>query len=281
MFSICARSLLLIAAAALMVIPAAADQKVVTRRTIDGAHATVETVYIRGERQRLEFRAENLPSGAQADDNIVIEQFDRRRTLQLSPRYKTYSYMPMETAVKPRPVQEPPATRGGEVKVTIDSVDTGERKQIGDFTARHVRSTTRMEASPGACQTSSVTEVDGWYIDLRTIRPPAHPGSIGVLIAGQSGCRDRFRVQRLGSAPRGYPVEETSRHTQQGHTTVMKTELLESCTAPLDSALFELPAGYQPALHTGSGYDFSRTDTLNHRAQYYWERVVYSVRRWF
>jgi hypothetical protein len=61
----------------------------------------------------------------------------------------------------------------------------------------------------------------------------------------------------------------------------VKTELLESSTAPLDPALFELPGGYQPALHTAWGYDFSRTDTMTNRAQYYWERVVYSVRRWF
>jgi hypothetical protein len=281
MFSFRARPLLLLAALSSLITPAVADQKIVTRRTVDGAHATVETVYIRGERQRLEFRAENLPSDAQADNNVIVEQFDRRRTLQLSPRYKTYSYVPMDLAVQPRPVQEPPATRGGEVKVTIDSVDTGERKQIGEFTARHVRSTTRMEAGLGACQASSVAEVDGWYIDLRTIRPPAHHGAVGVLIAGQSGCRDHFRFQKLGNAPQGYPVEQTSRQTEQGHTTVVKTELLESSTAPLDPALFELPGGYQPALHTAWGYDFSRTDTMTNRAQYYWERVVYSVRRWF
>jgi hypothetical protein len=276
-----ARSLLLLAAVSSLVIPAGADQKITTRQTVDGAHATVETVYIRGERQRLELRAENLPPGAQADNNIVIEQFNRRRTLQLSPLYKTYAYVPMDLGVKPRPVQEPPATRGGEVKITTDSVDTSERKQIGEFTARHVRSSTRMEAGPGACQASSVTEVDGWYIDLYTIRPPAHPGAVGVLIAGQPGCRDRFRIQKLGTAPQGYPVEQTSRHTELGHTTIMKTELLESSTAPLDPALFELPAGYQPALHTAWGYDFSRTDTFSNRAQYYWERVIYSVRCWF
>lgn len=177
MFSIRARLLLLLAAVSLMVIPAFADQKIVTRRTIDGAHATVEIVYIRGERQRLEFRAEDLPAGGEADNNILIEQFDLRRTLQLSPRYKTYAFVPMDVAVRPRPVPQPPTTRGGEVKVTIDSVDNGERKQIGEFTARHVRSTTRMEAGAGACQASSVTEVDGWYIDLRTTRPPAHPSA--------------------------------------------------------------------------------------------------------
>jgi hypothetical protein len=122
MFSFRARPLLLLAALSSLITPAVTDQKIVTRRTVNGAHATVETVYIRGERQRLEFRAENLPSDAQADNNVIVEQFDRRRTLQLSARYKTYSYVPMDLAVQPRPVQEPPATRGGEVKVTIDSV---------------------------------------------------------------------------------------------------------------------------------------------------------------
>jgi hypothetical protein len=276
-----ARPLLLLLAACPLISPAVADQKIVTRRTIDGTHATVETVYIRGERQRLEFRAEDLPAGGEADNNILIEQFDLRRTLQLSSRHKTYAYMPMDLGLKPLPVQEPPATRGGEVKVTIDSVDTGERKQVGGFTARHVRSITRIEAGQRACQPSSVTQVDGWYIDLRTIRAPAHPGAVGVLVAGQAGCRDRVHIRHLGTAPAGYPVEQTYRQTEQGHTLLMKTELLECSPAPLGPALFELPAAYKPALHTAWGDDFSHTDTFGNRAPYYWERVVYSVRRWF
>lgn len=281
MISFGARSLLLLLAVCSLISPAFADQKIVTRRTFDGAHTRVQSLYIRGERQRLEFGAEDLPAGGEADNNILIEQFDLRRTLQLSSRYKTYAYMPMDLGIKPSPVQEPPATRGGDVNVTLDSVDTGERRQIGNFTARHVRSITRIEAGQGACQPSSVTEEDGWYIDLRTIRAPAHPGAVGVLVAGQAGCRDRFHIRHLGTAPAGYPVEQTYRHTEQGHTLVMKTELLESSTAPLDPALFELPAGYKPALHTAWGDDFSRTDTFGNRTQYYWERVMSSVRRWF
>ena len=281
MFSFRATSLLLLAAVSSLVIPANADQKIVTRRTIDGAHATVQTLYIRGERERLEFRAEDVAPGGESDDEITIRQFDRKRTLAFSPRYKTYAYIPMDVAGKPRPVQEPPATRGGEVNVTIDSVDTGERRQIGEFIARHVRSTTRMEAGPGACQSSSMTEVDGWYIDLRSTSSKEHKGAVSLFVAQKPDCQDRFHVQKLGAAPRGYPVEATYRHTEQGHTFVTKTELLGASTATLDPALFELPPGYQPALHTAFGYDFRRVDTFSNRAQYYWERVVYSVRRWF
>lgn len=282
MISFGARSLLLIAAASCLTIPAAADQKIVTRRTVDGAHATVETLYIRGERQRVDLQIEDLPPRGEADNNVMIEQFDRRRSLQFSPRYKTYSYQSMDiAAAKSRPGQEMPATRGGDVNVTIDSVDTGERKQIGEFAARHVRSITRVEAGPGACTQSSRTEVDGWYIDFRTIRPPENKGAVGFLTILQPGCRDRFHFHKLATAPEGYPVEQLFRQTEQGHTTVIKIELLESSTAPLAPALFELPVGYMPALHTGSGYDFSRTDTWSNRAQYYWERLVYSFRRRF
>jgi hypothetical protein len=63
-----------------------------------------------------------------------------------------------------------------------------------------------MEAGLGACQASSVAEVDGWYIDLRTIRPPAHHGAVGVLIAGQSGCRDHFASKNWETRPRDIPL---------------------------------------------------------------------------
>lgn len=281
MLSFGTRFLLLLAAACCLLVRAFADQKIVTRQTINGAHAVLQTVYIRGERQRLESRAEGLPPGGQADNNILIEQFDRKRVLELSPRYKTYSSAPMDVVPQPRPVQQPAATRGGDVNVTLDSIDTGERKMIGSFTARHVRSTTTVQAGPGACQHSRITRVDGWYIDLHTVHPAEHKGGIGFVIATQPGCRDRFHVRKMGTAPQGYPVEQTYSETEQSQTISTSTELLEVSTAALDPRLFELPRGYRPALPNAGGYDFSRADTFSNRVRYYWDSVVYTLRRWF
>jgi len=41
------------------------------------------------------------------------------------------------------------------VKVTVESVDTGDRRQIGRYTARHVMTTTTTEPSPGASTRAS------------------------------------------------------------------------------------------------------------------------------
>jgi hypothetical protein len=55
------------------------------------------------------------------------------------------------------------------VKVTINTVDTGERRQVGSYSARHVITTTTAAPSPGATTRASESVEDGWHIDL----PPA------------------------------------------------------------------------------------------------------------
>jgi hypothetical protein len=74
---------------------------------------------------------------------------------------------------------------------------------------------------------------------------------------------DRLHFRQLGSALRGYAIQETSRQTEGGRTSVAQIELLEFSEAPLDAALFNVPSGYQAALpRLYGGHDLTQPDTL-------------------
>jgi hypothetical protein len=58
-------------------------------------------------------------------------------------------------------------------------------------------------------------------------------------------CQDEIRTRTIGSAKLGYPVYVTTTMQQGGSTTTTMTqEVLEISRAPLDAALFDIPAGY-------------------------------------
>jgi hypothetical protein len=70
---------------------------------------------------------------------------------------KTYAYSPIEDpsmdlqrarlAASRRPQPEP---TGGDVTITIDAVDTGERRTMGRYIGRRVITTTKTEPGPGS-----------------------------------------------------------------------------------------------------------------------------------
>jgi hypothetical protein len=171
------------------------------------------------------------------------------------------------------------------VRVTIDSIDTGERRQFEHYAARHVKVKIRFEPSPGASTPASVEETDGWYIDLPGLgcQEQAVSGFGFARLSVSTGNRyDRFQIKWLSKAPRGYPIEETSLITEAGNKTISKVELMEISEAPLNPSIFELPAGYRKALQTGNGgADLTKPDIISNRAQYYWTRLTYWVRGLF
>jgi hypothetical protein len=86
---------------------------------------------------------------------------------------------------------------------------------------------------------------------------------------------DRLHFKQLGSARRGYAIQETTRHSEDGRTSVAQVELVEFSEAPLDAALFEVPSGYRTALPlVHGGYDLTQPDTLVNRLHTYWDEVV-------
>lgn len=246
---------------------ATADVKIRQRMTAGGNENGVEMVmYIKGPRMRNE-----MVSTAMGVTTVV--QCDLKRTLMFNEKTKTYLVTPMDgsngsnSAVAAEGVgggsvpmtgaEAPKEMRGGVVNIINTIIDTGERKEMFGFTARHIKTSVVKKASPDACDKDQKLETDGWYIDFhyafdcpgqtqRYQTSPTQP---------QPGCRDEVRTKTVGAAKLGFPLLVTTTIYQaDGTTTTATQEVLELSREPLTAALFEAPEGYALAKDMQSLY---------------------------
>ena len=236
---------------------ATADTKVKSRQTV-GGQTYENSIYIKGKRQRSE------NNGGQM---ITLTQCDLRRNVTIMPQAQAYMIQPYDqpsaaTTPNPHPsasATTAPVTKGGVVTSTITTRDTGERKQMFGYTARHLITTMVMDSTPDACSpVKNKMEIDGWYIDAAfaldcempmTYRPPRAPG-------GGGGCRDRYETKQIGTAKRGFPVwEKTTMFGPNGAESFTSlNEVIEFSQAALDQSLFEIPEGYREVQDFASLY---------------------------
>lgn len=230
--------------------PARTDLKITYRTTTMG-QSMENTTMLKGSRERSEMK---LGYGR---DIINLTQCDLKRTIQISDSAKKYVITPMESGdaisnpgVGGGSVSEP-SRRGGVVTYTTTAVDTGERKEMFGFQARHVKTTMAIESSPDACNpVKQRIETDGWYIDFSfglSCDLGGRPAMAGPPPRG--GCRDTVRFNRQGAARTGYPLEETTTmYGPDGSVAFTSTkQVVELSREPLDAALFDIPAGYTEA----------------------------------
>ena len=231
--------------------PAASDLKITYKQTTSG-QAMESTTMLKGLRERNETRM------GQGMDMVNITQCDLKRTIQLSDTARKYVITPMNTTSASTGATPTPATpaaepirRGGVVTYTTTATDTGERKEMFGFTARHIKTTMVIASSPDACSPSNFKmDLDGWYIDfsygLQCEMPQAqaqfNPGVPG-------GCRDRYEFKNVGNVKRGYPLVETmTMYGADGKVVTTTTkEVVDLSREPLDAALFDIPTGYTEA----------------------------------
>ena len=148
--------------------PAPTDLKVNTK-SINGAQVTETGMYFTKARQRFDF-----PGIA------MITQCDLKRTLQINDGAKLYMVQPFDEG-KPQPAAAPSpsaaapasgataqsAPKGGIIKHTTTTTDTGERKVVFGLEARHIKVVATREPSSEACDKRlEKVETDGWYVDL-------------------------------------------------------------------------------------------------------------------
>lgn len=228
------------------VVPDFSDLTIRTHATMDSRHSQVMTWYFKGSRMRSEMQYADSTSPAALTN---IYQCDRAVRIFFNERSRTYNSVPADpTQMRetPHPAREIPLS-GGQVTVTTDSVDTGERRPVGSYQARHVKTTITVEPGPEAVSHKSATEIDGWYLDL----PGLYCQDTGAQKMGWAtawpGRRDRIVFKRLGAVARGFAIEETTKKSEDGKVFVQKIELLELSEKPLDESLFEIPAGYSLA----------------------------------
>jgi hypothetical protein len=210
----------------------------------------METVlYIKGPRMRSEMAGDF--------GMTTILQCDLKRALTINEKTKTYMIMPTDGsnasadggggAINP-PVAASTPQRGGVVNITQTLTDTGERKQMFGFTARHIKTSLVKTASPDACEKDQKIETDGWYIDFQyEFECPGQRQKYQPTVRPQRpGCQDEIRTKTIGTAKLGFPALVTTNiYEPDGSTTMTTQEVLELSKEPLSAALFEEPEGYR------------------------------------
>ncbi len=221
---------------------------------------TETTIYVKGMRKRTETGSTmGLPP-----QPVQIQQCDLQRTVKLNPNKKLYFIEPfrndeqvsdeqIKAAKNKLPADNKQTRKGGTIYNYYNITDTGERKKIHGFTARHIWTTRRMIPSADACmmKDSMIIKTDGWYIDLPEFNCPvsAYGGIHGGM--GKMDCMDRFVTKQTGKGKLGFPLTETTTMIMGGQTSEFTSsmETIELSTAKLDSMLFEIPPGYTQTMN--------------------------------
>jgi hypothetical protein len=168
----------------------------------------------------------------------MIMQCDRGRVISFNNQKKKY-YVDDS-----KPVAG--GKKGGSVTFGLTVTDTGERMRLFGYDARHIRQKITLTPGANACQkTASQIEIDGWYADIPTFSCPMKPDL--TEIQAEKGCFDEIVFEIKGELVRGVPVKEIKTIKADGQTITIEEEVTELVKTSLDAALFEPPAGYQPA----------------------------------
>jgi hypothetical protein len=239
---------------------ASADTKVKSRQT-SGGQTYENTSYIKGKRQRSETNNGQM---------IMLQQCDLRRNIQIMPQAKVYVVQPYDqpatsdAANTSSPSYQPGTTKkGGVVTSTVTTRDTGERKQMFGYTARHIVTTMVTDSSPNACSPmKSKMEIDGWYIDAAfALDCDVSAAYKSYTPHSASGCQDRYETKQVGLAKKGYPVwEKTTMFTPDGAESFSSVnEVVEFSQATLDASLFDVPEGYREVKDFASAFSAPAT----------------------
>ncbi len=250
--------------------------KITVRNTMLG-QSSETTQYFQSDRRRSEYRARN---GFQAwPGRRIIQVYgpplamiwrcdlaqiselnldDREYHSSPLPKWPTREELQARAAKSPQPAQP----KKPNLLVEISTVDTGERKELFGYTARHVITTRKYIPLEGAVSEPSESVTDGWYIDLDTrlsCEPNLKGAGYALLTGSVNGAaRDIPTIKATGKPETGFPVElKTIDHstfslpdgTRKENTSTFETQVTELSSAPLDPSLFEIPVGFRRVDH--------------------------------
>jgi hypothetical protein len=237
-------------------VPNLHDLMIRTRQTRGLMFPQVTTWYFKGARERVERGVEG--SALQVAPFVAtITQCDERRIIHLNVHQKTYhsSNLPFPRAASSRGQPQnltPQATTVPAVIVTVKSVDTGDRRQVGGYEAHRIKTTIKIKPGNGAATKKGKVKADSWYLDLpdmncRENNPPLTQSLLVQMLARSPGHHDRVVYKYSGIEPSGLLIEEVSTQKSAGNVIKNKTEILEVSDKPLDESLFDVPAGFTQA----------------------------------
>ena len=211
---------------------------------MNGNTLSTSETWISGKRERT-------VTASPAGDVVAIHQCDLKRTVNVNDAAQAYFIAKDaedEAAMKAAALVtgQPSPAGGGSITQTVTVVDTGERKQMSGYAARHLKTKVVVEPSSDACsQTKQSFEIDGWYADLS--KEPASCAQSLPPIKQNANCNDRVIVRRRGTGKPGYPLHETITLQSDGGDAPTKIDVVTSDISKQTAKpeLFDIPAGYK------------------------------------
>ena len=214
---------------------AVADLKV-SNKTIVGRQSFDGTVLMKAGKIRSET---NFMLGSSV---VTLQDCSNHLLIQLNERAHTYLITNLSSETSP-----PSANTGAGQTVTLDinQEDTGERREILGYPARHIKGMITAQGGSAACHSNFQVTTDGWYIDIPETQGCVPPEREMLRTRMQRDeCDDRILTKISGVGRLGYPVLlDTVIKEKQGDVS-LHHETTNLSSATLDASLFEIPAGY-------------------------------------
>jgi hypothetical protein len=231
--------------AALATTAPAEDLHIKKNISVNGSVVSTTETSIKGARTR---DVNQLPMGS----TVTLRQCDLKRTVTINDNAQTYYVAddPKDAAAARAAALATgaavPETTGGKIDITTTITDTGERKPMFGYTARHLKIKVAQEASQNACNPVHQSfEIDGWYADLGKELAGCST-QVGPPVPQAQGCTDTVVNHRSGSGKPGYPLAENiTLPTPDGSTTTVNISVAQLQKQPLEDALFDVPTGYR------------------------------------
>lgn len=263
-----------------------------TIRHVFAGNASEQTIYVQGERKRMEFR--NYAGQRNADGSqqwlsgprlTAITRCDLGQVFELNldaAEYVSAPYPPKpltQAEIEERGLSKRDMSQSGEPTLRIETttLDTGERKEFFGHPARHVVITRKQIPLERSHSEAQETVTDGWYIDLDPQvscdrRLSEGKRAHGYLVAGNKPAEKPEFVD-IGGSETGFPVQSVTvskgTYTLPDGTnkqTNSKTETLVTQLelGSLDPGLFEIPPRFKhvrqiernPTVSASSPQDF-------------------------
>jgi hypothetical protein len=245
---------------------------------------TQQTIYLQADRKRVEFR--NASGRRLADGSMqsiygprlaTITRCDLGQSFELNLDAREYTsgrYPPEPFAkeeIAKRGLQRPTIYLSDKptLRIEITTTDTGERKDIFGYTARHVITTRKQIPLEGSVSMPQESVTDAWYIDsnsnaidhwqrlscdrkwpegkqghayLTTGKPPWDKAEFVTIGEPETG----FAVQSTMISKNTYTLPDGTKKQSDSKLELQVTQFDEG---PLDPALFEIPAGFKRVEH--------------------------------
>jgi len=284
-----------------MAVPADVGLKITVRQTSIGELQREETYYVQGDRRRFEYR--NSSGTAYGPSLASVRRCDLEQDFELNLEDRQYVSAPLrrfpsEEEMKARAANTartgPP--RPPTILIEITTVDTGERKKIFGYEARHVITTRKQTPLNGAQDSASESKTDGWYTDLDTrlsCEPRRRPGvAYAVVVSARSvnAKPDETPVvptlKLIGKQESGLALSTTTTThsalvlpdgSKKDSDSTSEMKVTELYAGPLDPQLFEIPRGFTKVNAIRRNPDVP----LSIRMQEYWNELKFKVSRLF